>query len=215
MKRITILSTLFLSLIIVAIGAAGVKEIQWKDLVPELPPEENQLAGLSEEEAGWVNWIIYLRETLPEEISPENQQYYDEVDEALPKLKKMDIDIDEVISRRKYQNTAINSDLDGLEIKIAGYMLPLDISADAVTDFLLVPYFGACIHAPPPPPNQIVYAVTSTPTPYKLDELYEPVSVTGRIKIKSLSKELFLTDGSSDIAIGYHMSVEKIEEYKK
>lgn len=110
-------------------------------------------------------------------------------------------------------SSAVNTELDGREIKLAGYLLPLDLSGKEVTDFLLVPSVGVCIHALPP--NQIVHAVSTTPTAYELDELFKPVLVTGRLKVKSLSKELFLTDGASDIDIGYSMSVEKIEEYKR
>ncbi len=49
-------------------------------------------------------------------------------------------------------------ELDGKKIRLAGLILPFEFNTqNLVTEFLLVPYFGACIHAPPPPPNQIVY----------------------------------------------------------
>ena len=172
------------------------------------------MAGLSDEEVGFIEWIIYLREFLPEEVVPENQEFYDEMNEALPELLEKGIDVDKIIAQRQYRNSAVNENLDGKEIKLAGYLLPLDWSGKAITDFLLVPYVGACIHAPPPPQNQIVHAVTATPTAYKIEELFKPVFVIGTLKIQSLSKELFLVDGSSDIQIGYSMSVDKLEEYR-
>ena len=46
--------------------------------------------------------------------------------------------------------------LDGKLVKIPGYMVPLEDDSEVVSEFLLVPYVGACIHTPPPPPNQIV-----------------------------------------------------------
>ncbi len=51
--------------------------------------------------------------------------------------------------------------LDGASIKLPGYLVPLDESKAGITEFLLVPYFGACIHTPPPPANQIVLVVPS------------------------------------------------------
>ena len=32
-----------------------------------------------------------------------------------------------------------------------------------MTEFLLVPYFGACIHTPPPPSNQILHVTALHP----------------------------------------------------
>ena len=51
-----------------------------------------------------------------------------------------------------------NKSLDGATVRLPGFIIPLDARRDGVLDeFLLVPYFGACIHVPPPPPNQLVY----------------------------------------------------------
>ena len=215
MNRLLIFFTILFCFWSTAAHCAVINEVQWEDLVPPMPAEENPFIGMTEEEEGFAEWIIYLRETLPEEITERFQEFYDEMNEAIPELKKKGIDVDEIIAERRHRNNSINESLDGTLIKLAGYLLPLDLSGTAVTDFLLVPYIGACIHAPPPPPNQIVHAVTISPTPFEVNKLFEPVSVTGIIKAQSLSKELFLVDGSSDIDIGYTMSVEKIEKYRQ
>src|SRR5690606_27310233 len=53
---------------------------------------------------------------------------------------------------------AVNQELDGLQVRVPGFVVPLERSADGLlSEFFLVPYFGACIHVPPPPPNQIIY----------------------------------------------------------
>lgn len=53
------------------------------------------------------------------------------------------------------------ADLDGARVRIPGYVVPFDFDAKgAHKEFLAVPYQGACLHTPPPPPNQIIY-VTS------------------------------------------------------
>ena len=51
----------------------------------------------------------------------------------------------------------VNQEIDGAHVRIPGYLLPLELENDEATEFLLVPYQGACIHTPPPPPNQIVH----------------------------------------------------------
>ncbi|MBM3784051.1 MAG: DUF3299 domain-containing protein [Acidobacteria bacterium] len=71
----------------------------------------------------------------------------------------------------------------GTNVKIAGYMVPMDDGFQEVNEFLLVPTAGACIHTPPPPGNQIVYG-TVTGRPVKVDLLY-PVWAYGRIDIQS------------------------------
>lgn len=47
--------------------------------------------------------------------------------------------------------------LEGKEIRVPGYIVPLDDDSRSLTEFLLVPYAGACVHTPPPPPNQMIY----------------------------------------------------------
>jgi len=48
--------------------------------------------------------------------------------------------------------TKLNPVLDGAYIKMPGYIIPIDLSTKGVTSFVLVPYVGACLHTPPPPP---------------------------------------------------------------
>jgi len=72
----------------------------------------------------------------------------------------------------------------GTNVKIAGYMVPLDDGFQEANEFLLVPTAGACIHTPPPPGNQIVYATMSTGRPAKV-ELVFAVWACGRLEIGS------------------------------
>lgn len=54
-------------------------------------------------------------------------------------------------------STRVRPELDGNQIRIAGYLVPLEYNdKQEVTTFFAVPFFGACIHVPPPPPNQII-----------------------------------------------------------
>lgn len=100
--------------------------------------------------------------------------------------------------------TKLNPVLDGADIKMPGYIIPMDLTTDGVTSFILVPYVGACIHVPPPPPNQLVFVTTKTPWPS--DDLFEAVWVSGQMRHETLS---------TDVAeIGYALIADDIEVYE-
>jgi hypothetical protein len=46
-----------------------------------------------------------------------------------------------------------NPAVEGMKARLPGYVVPLDTQPAGIKEFLLVPYFGACIHSPPPPAN--------------------------------------------------------------
>jgi hypothetical protein len=72
--------------------------------------------------------------------------------------------------RELWDNAPTRSDLNGANIRLPGYVVPLEQSRGQVKEFLLVPYLGACIHSPPPPANQIVHVVLSKPRPLRTME---------------------------------------------
>jgi len=78
--------------------------------------------------------------------------------------------------------------LDGQKIKIPGYVVQLEGDADKVTQFLLVPYYGACIHVPPPPPNQIV--LVDFPKGVKYEDTFDPVWVEGVMKVERVEGDI-------------------------
>ncbi len=59
--------------------------------------------------------------------------------------------------REVWDNAPANAALDGKPVRIPGFVVPLEEGKEGMTEFLLVPYFGACIHSPPPPANQIIH----------------------------------------------------------
>ena len=95
------------------------------------------------------------------------------------------------------------SELAGVRGRLPGFVVPLDIVDAKVASLLLVPYFGACIHQPPPPPNQIVHVRFDEPV--VLESMYMPVWITGVMKLERYS-------GLAES--GYAMDGEKIEEYR-
>ena len=65
--------------------------------------------------------------------------------------------------RDAWDNAPVNTQLVGQMVRIPGFVVPLEDSKDGLKEFLLVPYFGACVHSPPPPANQIVHVLPRTP----------------------------------------------------
>ena len=79
--------------------------------------------------------------------------------------------------------------MNGKQIRLGGYPVPLETDAKGnSTLFFLVPYPGACIHVPPPPPNQLV--LVRYPHGLKLDDIYTPLWVTGTLKVEKVSNDL-------------------------
>ena len=96
-------------------------------------------------------------------------------------------------------------DLDGAVVRMPGYILPLDFSENSsAREFLLLPYHGACVHTPPPPPNQIVYL--RSPELIRFNSLWEPVWVEGRIELERVDTDLAAT--------AYSMVVRSVEPYQ-
>ena len=73
--------------------------------------------------------------------------------------------------------------LDGKLVKIAAFIVPLEDNMQEADEFLLVPYFGACVHTPPPPPNQMVYVKMRGAKTVKIG-WWDPVMFEGIIRLK-------------------------------
>ena len=73
--------------------------------------------------------------------------------------------LDRIVAARMHANSlasAVEPGLNGAQVRIPGYVLPLEFEGTRVREFLLVPYVGACIHVPAPPPNQMVFVRTAS-----------------------------------------------------
>lgn len=82
--------------------------------------------------------------------------------------------------RKKWDAAPIETTHLNKPIRIAGYVVALDTNRDTVSEFLLVPYFGACIHTPPPPANQII--LVKFEKPIRRIETMETVWVEGTLR---------------------------------
>ncbi|AIG03262.1 lipoprotein [Pseudomonas fluorescens] len=108
-------------------------------------------------------------------------------------------------AKQDLPNAPVVTKLNGQQIRLPGYIVPLEVSEEGrTTEFLLVPYFGACIHVPPPPSNQIVHVRSEIGV--KLEELYQPYWIEGQMQVKPSTSEL--------ADAGYQMDAEKIYVYE-
>jgi hypothetical protein len=141
-----------------------------------------------------------------------------EAADALAKLQKQGVDVEGLFARReeirqlrtKRANAAV-PELNGKTIRMPGFVLALEFEGKKVSEFLLVPWVGACIHTPPPPPNQIVHVVAKTP--FESRGTFEAVTVTGLMNVKQIKKNLFLVDGNADINMTYALAADSVLKY--
>lgn len=138
---------------------------------PDAAPGQGTASGPAAQELAWDALV-------PKDWDP-TQRYRNISLEALrdndPRAIQM---LDEM--RAVWDNAPVNVALDGKPAKLSGFVVPLDATPDGIREFLLVPYFGACIHTPPPPANQIVHVIA--PAPVKGLHAMDTVRVSGTLK---------------------------------
>jgi hypothetical protein len=170
----TVSALLLASLALIA-QARDATEIRWDDLMPA----DFTYKSLREQ----IDFSQYDLSSLSDD-DPEAQRLYTDMTQILA-------------------NAPVVDALAGANIKLAGFVVPLEMDGDAVYSFLLVPYYGACIHTPPPPSNQIVFVQTQGG--YQMGPMDEPVYVSGTLMVEAQQSEL----GSS----GYTLYAGHIEPY--
>ena len=193
--------------------------LAWADLVPAAASVQDPFGDRDEAVRNEIAAAYRNRKDIEQGFIKEDTDAYAEAMALEKRLSAAGIDIDEVVRRVddafaafEEQRAMTVPELDGKTVRIPGYALPLEFNEVGVTEFLLVPYVGACIHTPPPPPNQMVFV--TVPEPYIMQSLYEPVWITGTIETKAGSHALYFVDGQADIDVGYAITGQTIEPYK-
>ncbi|MHC6223754.1 DUF3299 domain-containing protein [Pseudomonas sp. X10] len=166
---------LILMLTVTPLWAATPQTLDWPQLIPEgAPVIPPQLTPLHE-----LSQLSQLGDALAAESAP--------------------------AVRQQAPDAPVVKALDGQQVKLPGYIVPLEVSEEGrTTEFLLVPYYGACIHVPPPPSNQIVHIFSEIGV--RIEDLYQPYWIEGRMQVKPSSSEL--------ADAGYQMEAEKIYAYE-
>lgn len=214
------LSVLIVMLLISPAFSTAERELKWDDLIPGTVDFVDPFEKLTPDQLFYLGTVARIRQ-MTENGKQISESMQKEADKAEQILVKEQVDIDgllakraEVREMRRKRAESVVTELNNKPVIMPGFVLPLEYAGTKVTEFLLVPWVGACIHTPPPPANQIIHVVVDKNHARESKGLFEPVSVTGTMYAKRMSKSLFLVDGSSDINIGYTMQASMVEPYK-
>lgn len=185
--------------------------LKWAELQPDAPALRQTLVAMSPAQKERLMRALQQRELqrqldtgrLSTDALPATQAalLQEDLRDLAPLLK----DITAFEARRaREMNPARQDQL----VSLRGYLLPMRMKDNKVTEFLLVPTAGACIHTPPPPINQMV--VVSYPAGWPLGDLADPVTVAGKLSIGRTRARLALSDGTSDVEAGYTMAADLV-----
>ncbi|MCH8477425.1 MAG: DUF3299 domain-containing protein [Wenzhouxiangella sp.] len=103
-----------------------------------------------------------------------------------------------------FQSFRTMPEMDGIHARIPGFVVPIETDGEGrLKEFFLVPYFGACIHVPPPPANQIIYGRLERPIP--MVNIWDAFWMEGTLYIEDVEYET--------AASAYTMDVTRLELY--
>lgn len=185
----------------------------WNDLVPAgMTPIDNPFASFSSIQ----RYDLLIIDSLQK--SPHNKKLQKESQLSLKRFNDAGIDIlallkhrQETANERAKKEQAINKTMLGKQGRIAGYLVPLTFKENQLTQFLLVPTAGACIHTPPPAANQII--LVNYPQGFEVVGLYTPIWVEGTLKAESNLPSVQLSDGELAVNSAYVMKADQIKLY--
>jgi uncharacterized protein len=107
-------------------------------------------------------------------------------------------------ARAEWDKAPVEPAMNGQRIRLAGFVIPLERKGDLIHEFLLVPFFGACVHVPPPPANQVVHVVASKPV--KGMRTMDTFWVKGTLRVQG---------GDSGMGVyGYRITADGVDPYE-
>lgn len=186
------------------------QHVTWHNLMPETQTVEE----LSASNKALITEIYAYQ--LAKESRNLSHLEQDGYDQRVALAKRLGLDVEAQIKQRK-ENTADNNavikNLNIEDMKMGGFLVPLEMDGLVGTQFILVPTAGACIHTPPPPVNQTV--LVNFPDGHELRSLYTPVWVKGNIHTQLLDHSVDLIDGSQAVKTGYVIDASNIKTYSE
>ncbi|MEP6587922.1 MAG: DUF3299 domain-containing protein [Polaromonas sp.] len=149
-----------------------------------------------------------FRNTRWEDLGPKGWDQFKLIDELSKDMRSMSDSDPRAIAMMKkikeiWDDAPTNPEIDGKAVRIPGYIVPLDQNSEGLKEMLLVPYYGACIHSPPPPSNQIIHVVL--PQRAQGMRSMDTVWVRGTLQISR--------SDSSMASSSYLMTAENVEPY--
>jgi hypothetical protein len=186
--------------------------VEWIDLLPE--EDLRLLESIPQIDHESLSDAELAQDTAPDGLKPatnssalNSSAFEDQVANAISQARQ---ETNSNGSSRSWRDaltsTKVRSEFNNKRIRLAGYIVPIEYNEQqAVTEFFLVPYFGACIHVPPPPPNQIIYV--KYPKGFQLQDLYIPFWAEGTVVLETQENDLGVSS--------YSMRDVTLTEYKE
>ena len=169
-----------------AISSNNIEPTYWPDLVPKIEAINDPFAMMNQNQLHDLGTIARFREAQKEEGFSASAASMSEIIKLTENLRSQGFDIEHLFDVRKRITkqrmslaTLPNKSVLSKEHKIPGFITPIEMDGTKVTKFFLVPTAGACIHTPPPPPNQII--LIDYPKGVELLSLATPVWVQGHL----------------------------------
>jgi len=199
-------------------GAATDRTLTWEDLSPPPPDLGDPFPELRRAELFDLDEIAQARSLVRRGDITEDDIIYQDSQAARRRLLEAGHDVDALVAEfeaimaqlQELDRTTL-PELDGQEIAMPGYVLPLEFDGEAIREFLLVPYVGACIHVPAPPPNQVVFVTLDEP--YQPKGLYDAVWITGTLLTETRGSSFESFDGTVAVESGYRLKAKSIDGY--
>ena len=173
-----------------------------------LTPEDLKFLALAESEFKQISWEDLRPDSSTPEPAVPDSLFAEITEDGFLERPHPDVTEDTLSEKDVSQQNALPpqviQEYDKQNIQIPGFAVPIEITPERrVTEFFLVPYFGACLHLPPPPSNQIIRI--NSIVGVEIERIYEPVWVNGRISTQFQEHEL--------ANAGYAMKLHSLRPY--
>lgn len=201
--RISNLHLIAMSLLLLAFNSVAVHgdeaAISYKSL-KDLNNSANSIG--SNLESKTIDWIDLLPPNSDREALMEH--YADLV------IQRLDPNTDRALQQKiiaELNQAPANPDLNGVQMRLAGYMIVLDERDGHIQEFILVPYSGAGIHQPAPPANQMILVKPSSEVSLSSSDPYQAVWIEGQLKVQET--------GTSVTPVAYLMESAQVRWYSE
>jgi nickel/cobalt exporter len=193
---------------VLAMPAAAQQVASWTSLAPSVEPYDNPFDELPYEQFEALR--VILRADMVAAAGQVDTAMAEAAADARRLVEEAGLDVAALFAQRELimqrrEEGALGVTTTHLDktVMMDGYALPLRAEEGRVVEFLLVPWVGACIHTPPPAPNQIVHV--DYPQGFEGWSQFTPIRLEGRLRHRPAEHDLFLVDGSRLIAASYAM----------
>ncbi|QLE86353.1 DUF3299 domain-containing protein [Shewanella sp. Scap07] len=206
MKRLVWLMSVFS-----ALSFAEPLAVSWSALAPDTNEKTVTLPDVTEQQKRLLAQVILLSDQA-------SNAEKEKLQSITAELAEQGIDVAAALAARtQYMQVeqrkaeALNPQFNGRFVRLSGFVVPTKFNGVKATEFLLMPYAGACIHMPPPPANQVIKL--SYPEGFEVQNVQYPVWVEGVIETQLVTENVQLVDGKMPVTMGYALNAQQIERY--